>query len=108
MGYRNRLEILADMLYIAIEDVVKTRIMVKANLSTKLLEKYLLQLTDAGLIIPREGSRYERYETTPKGKSFLKRFELYSKNKRIIKKLELEIKRKKEELEEMLKPVESL
>jgi len=104
VGYRNRLKILADMLYIAIEDVVKTRIMVKANLSTKLLEKYLLQLTEAGLIIPREDGRYTRYRISLKGKSFLKKLEVYSEKIGIRNKLELEIKREEGELEKMLIP----
>lgn len=74
--YRNRLQIIANILLIASSGAKKTRIMYQANLSYKLLCRYLNEVLDAGLICFGKG---ECYVLTAKGKEFLRRHEEYSK-----------------------------
>ena len=75
--YRNKLHIIADMLSIASKGAKKTEIMYRANLSYKLLCRYLAEVVDAGLI-SFEGSA-GCYRLTRKGRVFLKQFGEYSK-----------------------------
>ncbi len=74
--YRDRLQIIADILVITNRRVKKTRIMYQANLSYKLLCKYLDEVIAAGLVRCENG---DRYVLTFKGKEFLDRHEEYSK-----------------------------
>ncbi len=72
--YRDRLEIIVDMLRVVASGANKTKIMYIANLSYKLLEKYLgetmeLDFVDSG----RNG-----YEITEKGKTFLEKYNEFS------------------------------
>lgn len=73
--YRDGLRIVADILFIARRGAKKTQIMYQANLSYKLLCRYLVKVVDAGLIAT-EG---EDYVLTTKGEEFLSRHEEYSK-----------------------------
>lgn len=70
---RDRLSIIASILGAAGSGSSKTRIMFKANLSFKLLEKYLDDVVSAGLVRV-EGSTYLASEL---GKEFLKRYKEY-------------------------------
>lgn len=72
--YRSRLEIIADILNAVGDGAKKTRIMYIANLSYKLLGKYLKKTVDAGLI----GCNNDFYEVTEKGRAFLERFNDFS------------------------------
>jgi len=72
--YRSRLEIIADVLNAVGDGAKKTRIMYIANLSYKLLEKYLKKTFEAGLI----SSNNDLYEVTEKGRVFLERFNDFS------------------------------
>lgn len=72
--YRSRLEIIADVLNAVGDGAKKTRIMYIANLSYKLLGKYLKRTVDAGLI----NSNNDYYEVTEKGQVFLERFDDFS------------------------------
>jgi len=72
---RNRLEITQAILDIARDGVRKTRIMHTANLSFKLLEKYVNGLVRAGLLKVREGEKKKTYKTSEKGLQFLREFE---------------------------------
>jgi len=72
---RNRLQITQAILEIARDDVRRTRIMHTANLSFKLLEKYLTALMRAGLLEVREGEKKKTYKTSEKGLQFLREFE---------------------------------
>jgi predicted transcriptional regulator len=75
--YRDRLQIVADMLSVVSgNDAKKTRIMYLANLSWDLLNRYLNDLMEAGLL--SFGSS-DCYVLTPKGKLFLYKFSEYSK-----------------------------
>jgi predicted transcriptional regulator len=74
MRYRKRLEIVADILGAVGDGAKKTKIMYFANLSYKLLEKYLNKTVDAGLVSFDNG----HYEVTEKGQVFLERFSNFS------------------------------
>jgi len=76
-GYRDRLQIIADILLIASKGARKTQIMYQANLSYKLLCRYLSEVLDAGLVSFENGNCYV---LTAKGKQFLSRHEEYSKH----------------------------
>ena len=95
--YRRRVDIIADILKIAVAGANKTKIMYFGNLSHRLLEKYLKQTIGAGFL-SLDG---RRYEVTDKGKSFL---EQYSEFSRKYSNLESNIKQmsfEKEALERM-------
>jgi predicted transcriptional regulator len=72
--YRSSLEIIADILNAVGDGAKKTRIMYFANLSYKLLGKYLKKTMDAGLVSSDE----DHYEVTEKGQTFLERFKDFS------------------------------
>jgi predicted transcriptional regulator len=71
---RGRLEIVKDVLSIAVVRVRKTRIMYQANLSYTQLEKYLGVLLDRGLM---ECDDESCYSITWKGKEFLQMYSDY-------------------------------
>ena len=74
--YRDRLEIIADILSVIRDGAKKTRVMYQANLSYTLLSRYLTEVLDAGLVsVDNEG----HYRLTRRGHSFLDRFSGYSK-----------------------------
>ena len=93
-NYRDRLDIIADILQVASRDAKKTQIMYQANLSYKVLQRYLNEVTDASLI-RFEGSR-QSYIITSKGQEYLLAYKEYSRtNKSIEKRLnDFSIKRK--------------
>ena len=72
--YRDKLEIVRDMLLAASVETRKTRIMYQANLSQQLLEKYLTSLLASELIQCNEGIHYL---VTRKGKHFLQMYDDY-------------------------------
>ncbi len=71
---RSRLEIVRDMLSAASEKTKKTRIMYQANLSYRLMEKYLKSLLESGLVECVDDSFYL---ITWRGKEFLQMYEDY-------------------------------
>jgi predicted transcriptional regulator len=77
LGYRNRLDIIADMLHVTLDGAKKTQIMYRANLNYGILTKRLNEIRKACLV------SYERkrrcYLLTAKGKQFLDVYEQYSK-----------------------------
>jgi predicted transcriptional regulator len=72
--YRSRLQIIADVLSVVSGGAKKTRIMYQANLSYKLLTRYLGDVLEAGLV---RGGNDDCYELTQKGREFLARFDDY-------------------------------
>jgi predicted transcriptional regulator len=72
--YRDRLQIIADILSIASGGAKKTRIMYRANLSYRLLCRYLREVVMAGLVRRGDG---DCYVITAKGREFLKRHREY-------------------------------
>jgi len=74
--YRDRLQIIADILSIVSGGAKKTRIMYRAHLNYRLLCRYLGEVLEAGLVkFEDEGN----YMLTARGKDFLIRHEEYSK-----------------------------
>jgi predicted transcriptional regulator len=76
--YRNRIEIIADILDIAKDGARKTQIMYKGNLSYKLLTHYLREVVGSGLVYVGENASI--YRLTEKGEAFLRHFESYSRS----------------------------
>jgi predicted transcriptional regulator len=73
--YRDRLQIIADMLSIVRKGAKKTQIMYQANLSYRLLGRYLREVLNAGLV---KFENENNYVLTEKGKNFLNRHGEYS------------------------------
>ena len=82
MGYRRKLDIIADMLLVAGSGsgAKKTQIMYQANLSYRLLTKYLEAVKRAYLLSfeRKEG----HYVLTSKGRQFLEVYREYAKRTR--------------------------
>jgi len=72
--YRDRLEIITDILNAATSGAKKTKIMYCANLSYKLLEKYLGEAISIGFI--RFNNDF--YEVTEKGRALLEKYGQFS------------------------------
>ena len=83
-NYRDRFDIIADILKIVKRKPKKTQIMYQANLSYTVLKKYLTHIIDNGLIFYETDSRY--YVLTDKGKEVLIRYEEYSNANKIVQK----------------------
>ncbi|MGA8904668.1 MAG: winged helix-turn-helix domain-containing protein [Candidatus Bathyarchaeia archaeon] len=69
---RTRVEILAKILQVAGNRILKTHIMYRANLSHRQLEKYLALLQENGLLEQVVGEDGTMYRATEKGNEFLK------------------------------------
>jgi len=96
--YRNRLQIIAEILEIVRGGAKKTHIMYKANLSYKLLCRYLDEVLGSGLVrVDRED---DCYVVAPKGERFLERFAAYRKLREHVKDELSEIDREKSLLEQ--------
>ena len=72
--YRSRLEIVADVLGVVRGGARKTQIMYQANLSYRLLTRYLKDVMDMGLV---RMENENTYELTEKGSDFLRQFKNY-------------------------------
>jgi predicted transcriptional regulator len=73
-SYRSKLEIIADVLGVVRGGAKKTQIMYQANLSYRLLTRYLKDVIDMGLVSIEGGNTYE---LTEKGCDFLREFKDY-------------------------------
>jgi predicted transcriptional regulator len=86
-NYRGRLDIIAAILQVAKGNAKKTQIMYQANLSYKVLQRYLRDIVEASLLSFEKAE--QRYVLTEKGVEFLQTYRDYSKaNKSINKRLE--------------------
>jgi len=87
-SYRSRLDIIADILHVVSkEGAKKTQIMYQANLSYKVLTKYLTEVMEACLVRLQREKRC--YVLTSKGIEFLEKYRKYSRsNKRLEKGLD--------------------
>jgi predicted transcriptional regulator len=74
--YRDRLQIIADILSVVRDGAKKTHVMYQANLSFTLLKRYLTEVLEAGLV---RCDDEDGYRLTRRGQSFLDRFHEYSK-----------------------------
>jgi len=100
-SYRSKYDIIADILHVVKgnDGAKKTRIMYGANLSYKVLTRYLAEVLEACLIKFQRGKRC--YVLTAKGKKFLEQYRDYSKrNKNVAHQLET-VNAKKRHLEEL-------
>ena len=76
--YRSRLEIIGDVLGVVSGGAKKTQIMYQANLSYRLLTRYLKDVIDMGLVKMKGGATYE---LTEKGSAFLREFKGYNERR---------------------------
>jgi predicted transcriptional regulator len=83
-NYRGRLDIIADILNVASRDAKKTQIMYQANLSYKVLQRYLGEVAAAQLISFEDSKQC--YSLTDKGREFLEAYEKYSKTSKHVEK----------------------
>lgn len=87
--YRDRLDIIADILKVVRDGARKTRIMYMANLSYTLLTRYLTDVIKMGLVKMETG---KTYELTDKGSNFLQEFKRYRKHQVKVEELQNDIK----------------
>jgi predicted transcriptional regulator len=71
---RDRIHIMAEIMEIAKESQLKTRIMYRANLSFSQVNEYLSFLTEMGFLRVHVENRQKLYETTAKGKLYIKNY----------------------------------
>ena len=83
-SYRGKLDIIADILRVAMGNPKKTQIMYQANLSYKVLQKYLAEIIEASLISFEDEKGC--YILTAKGQEFLDAYKEYSKINRHVEK----------------------
>lgn len=95
--YRNRLDIIADVLAAADRAARKTQIMYQANLSFSVLQKYLEELSEASLISFE--TKTQHFILTPKGRSFLDAYKTYAKTNQSAQKRLREVAAKRKVLE---------
>jgi len=98
-NYRSRLDIIADILNVASRDAKKTQIMYQANLSYKVLQKYLAEVVSASLVSFED--RRHCFQLTDKGRSFLEAYEKYSKTNRHVEKRLNDVANRKRLLEDL-------
>jgi len=98
MKYRDKLKIIATIIKAVETESKKTHIMYRANLSSKMLKKYLQILLNSGLI----SKINKRYEITKTGQVFLERYDEFTdKNYRIEDKIN-DLSLRKDLLEKMI------
>ena len=98
-SYRNRLDIIADILQVVSQNAKKTQIMYQANLSYKVLQRYLREVTMASLI--EFETAKQCYVLTSKGQDFLEAYKDYAKTNKNIEKRLNDFDNKKKNLEEL-------
>ena len=98
-NYRRKLDIIADILQVASQNAKKTQIMYQANLSYKVLQRYLRKTIAASLM--RFDTEEQLYVITVKGKEFLQAYRDYSKTNKIIERHLNDFDSKKKNLEEL-------
>jgi predicted transcriptional regulator len=99
VNYRGRLDIIADILHVVSGNAKKTQIMYQANLSYKVLQKYLAEIVEASLISFEDERRF--YILTAKGREFLDAYQEYSKTTRQVEKRVNDVRSKKNVLEKL-------
>ena len=98
-NYRGRLDIIADILNVASKDAKKTQIMYQANLSYKVLQRYLADVARAELISYVDSRQC--YSLTDKGRAFLTMYEKYSRTNRHVEKKLYDVASKRKLLEDL-------
>jgi predicted transcriptional regulator len=77
VNYRDRLDIIADILNVVSREAKKTQIMYQANLSYKVLQRYLNEIASASLI--RFEDNQQIFLLTGKGQSYLEAYKEYAR-----------------------------
>jgi len=98
--YRGRLEIIAAVLRVIGEGAKKTHVMYGANLSYRLVSRYLNWVVRAGLVRTVRGSG-SLYKVTAKGQRFLERYEEFSEHREKLRERMDRIEGERAELENM-------
>jgi len=98
--YRRKLDIIADMLVVASGGAKKTQIMYQANLSYRLLTKYLEEISKACLVSLE--CKQGRYVLTLKGRQFLEAYREYSRRNKYIERRLSDVNGKKKALENLI------
>jgi predicted transcriptional regulator len=96
-NYRGRLDIIADILQVASQNAKKTQIMYQANLSYKVLQRYLKDITAASLVHFKTVEQC--YVLTTKGQEFLEAYKDYTRTNKSIEKRLNDFNNKKKTLE---------
>jgi predicted transcriptional regulator len=98
-NYRKRLDIIADILGVINHGAKKTQVMYRANLSYKLLSKYLTEVIGFGLVYFETAK--ECYQITHKGRSFLEAYKEYHRRNKHVEEQLNNMKGKRKLLEEL-------
>lgn len=98
-SYRGRLDIIADILTVVRQRAKKTQIMYQANLSYRLLTRYLAEVRRAYLV--RFESEGRCFVLTRKGLEFLERYKEYSRRNKHVEKQIDDVHGKRRVLEEL-------
>ncbi len=97
--YRDRLDIIADILNVVSREAKKTQIMYQANLSYKVLQRYLTEIIDATLVTFQDTNQI--YLLTGKGHQYLNAYKEYSRCSKSMEKRLNEFSTKKKVLENL-------
>jgi predicted transcriptional regulator len=99
VSYRERFDIIADILNVAVRNAKKTRIMYQANLSYDVLQRYLTEVVAWSLVSFDRQS--QSYVLTPKGQKFLYAYKEYSKTRQHVEKRLNDVATKRKVLEQL-------
>jgi len=98
-SYRDRLDIIADILNVVSRDAKKTQIMYQANLSYKVLQRYLHEIINASLVAYENNQQY--YKLTFKGQEYLDAYKEYSRCSKTMEKHLTDFSTKRQVLENL-------
>ncbi len=84
VNYRDRVDIIADILNVVSREAKKTQIMYQANLSYKVLQRYLTDITEAALVTFEETN--QRYQLIGKGQEYLDAYKEYARCSKTMEK----------------------
>jgi predicted transcriptional regulator len=84
VNYRDRLDIIADILNVASREAKKTQIMYQANLSYKVLQRYLSEIVTASLV--KFEDTKQCYMLTGKGHEYLDAYKEYARYSKTMEK----------------------
>ena len=98
-NYRRRVDIIADILHVVSRNAKKTQIMYQANLSYRVLQKYIAETAEASLITFEDNKRC--YTLTAKGQEFLDAYQEYFKTNIHVEERLNDARTKKDVLEKL-------
>lgn len=84
VNYRDRLDIIADILNVVSREAKKTQIMYQANLSYKVLQRYLNEIAEASLVTFQDTNQI--YLLTSKGQDYLEAYKEYQRCSKTMEK----------------------